>query len=189
MSRTYLHRSTGFTLLEMMFAVVLVAILMGLALPSFTVYMQNLQIRAGSEALAAGVQLARAEAVRRNTAVQFVLTSPGPADIKTGWRVSTVAAPDEPLQTRLEDESPDAEVFVTPPGTTMLTFNGFGRVMNPNPDATLPISQLQIRNPNTTPGTCMAGGGKLRCLQLDVTPGGNVRLCDPTYPAGDPRGC
>ena len=182
MSRTHI-RGGGFTLLEMMFALVLVAILMVLALPSFTTYLRNAQIRVAGEALLNGVQFARAEAVRRNTTVQFDLES----STSTGWTVST-ADGEPPLQTRSAAEgSPNARIIVTPDDATRLTFNGFGRVLNPNPDASEPIAQMLIRNPDG--GGCATDGGPMRCLQVRVTTGGNLRLCDPTYAADDPRGC
>jgi type IV fimbrial biogenesis protein FimT len=180
MTRAPALADRGFSLIELAFALVLAAVLAALAMPSFATYMQNVQIRTAAEALLNGVQLARAEAVRRNTAVEFVLGT------NTGWTVSTVAG--EELQTRSEDDgSPNAQVVVTPGGATRLTFNGFGRVLNPNPDASAPISQIEINNP--AGGTCTAASGRMRCLQVRVTTGGNVRLCDPTYAAGDPRGC
>jgi type IV fimbrial biogenesis protein FimT len=180
MTRTRTVADSGFSLIELAFALVLAAVLAAMAMPSFGTYLQNVQIRTAAEALLNGVQLARAEAVRRNTNVEFVL------DTNTGWTVSPVGG--DPLQTRLEtDGSPNARVAVTPAGATRLTFNGFGRVLTPNPDASEPISQIVINNP--AGGACSTASGRMRCLQVRVTTGGNVRLCDPTYAADDPRGC
>lgn len=182
MTRTYLTRPAGFTLIEMIVALLIVAALMTLAAPSFTTYLHNAQIRVAGEALLNGLQFARAEAVRRNAAVQFDLES----NISTGWTVSLVAG--EELQSRPAAEgSPNARIIVTPDDTTRLTFNGFGRVLNPNPDASEPIAQMLIQNPDG--GSCRTDGGRMRCLQVRVTSGGSVRLCDPTYAAADPRGC
>lgn len=181
MTRAPAPANRGYSLIELAFAMVLAAVLAALAMPSFATYMQNVQIRTAAEALLNGVQLARAEAVRRNTAVEFVLES----STGTGWTVSTVAG--EMLQSRSAAEgSPNAQVVVTP-DTTRLTFNGFGRVITPNPDASEPISQIVITNP--AGGSCSTASGRMRCLQVRVTTGGNVRLCDPTYAADDPRGC
>jgi type IV fimbrial biogenesis protein FimT len=180
MSRAQTLRRSGFTLIEMAIALLLMGVLLTLALPSFNTWMANAQIKSGAAALLSGLQLARAEAVRRNSMVEFVLGT------NTGWTVS-VAASGEQLQSRSENEgSPNAEVVVLPEGATRLTFNGFGRV-SPNADATASVTQIEIRNPSG--GACVASSGKMRCLQVRVAGGGNVRLCDPTYAAGDPRAC
>ena len=169
----------GFTLVEMAIALLLLGVLITLALPGFNTWMANAQIRSGAAALLNGLQLARAEAVRRNDSVEFVLGT------KTGWSVNMVAS-GEQVQTRSENEgSPNAQVVVLPDGATRLTFNGFGRVA-PNGDSTAPITQIEIRNPSG--GSCMAASGRMHCLQVRIS-GGNVRLCDPNYAAGDPRAC
>ncbi len=41
-----------------------------------------------------------------------------------------------------------------------------------------------------TGGGCQdAGTGAMRCLEVDVTMSGQVRMCDPALPATDPQGC
>ena len=73
LTRTVPPIPRGFSLIEMMIAVVIVGLLLMAGVPAYTTWIQNLQIRTGAEAILNGMQLARAEAVRRNTNVRFVL--------------------------------------------------------------------------------------------------------------------
>ncbi|MBI2509431.1 MAG: prepilin-type N-terminal cleavage/methylation domain-containing protein, partial [Betaproteobacteria bacterium] len=60
------RNAMGFTLIELMVGIAIVGILIMIALPNFTIWIQNTQIRAGAEGILSGLQLARTEAVRRN---------------------------------------------------------------------------------------------------------------------------
>lgn len=68
-------RYSGFSLVELMIGVTIVGILFIMGVPSFKSWIQNTQIRTATEAIQNGLELARAEAVRRNTQVRFQLTS------------------------------------------------------------------------------------------------------------------
>jgi type IV fimbrial biogenesis protein FimT len=69
------NNETGFTLVELLIGVTIMGILLVMGLPSFKSWVQNTQIRTATEAIQNGLELARAEAVRRNTQVRFQLTS------------------------------------------------------------------------------------------------------------------
>src|ERR1700752_2884648 len=69
------RKPRGFTLVELLVGMALMAALMLIAAPNFATWLQNTQIRTASEAVLNGVHLARAEAVRRNTPVIFQMTS------------------------------------------------------------------------------------------------------------------
>ena len=69
------HREAGFTLVELLIAITLMGILLFMGMPSFKSWIQNTQIRTATEAIQNGLELARGEAVRRNTQVRFQLTS------------------------------------------------------------------------------------------------------------------
>ena len=63
-------------------------------------------------------------------------------------------------------------------------FNGLGRV-SPTPAGTI---TYDVGNPSG--GTCRAAGGTMRCLRVEVSPTGQVRMCDPSLTsATDPQGC
>ena len=65
----------GFSLIELMVALAVLGLLLALAMPMFGTMIQNSRIRTSAEAIQNGLQLARAEAVRRNQQVRFQMTS------------------------------------------------------------------------------------------------------------------
>src|SRR5260221_13335306 len=65
----------GFTIIEVMITLAVIGVLLGLGAPGFIEWLQNQQIRAAAEATLNGLQVARGEAVRRNTPVRFQLVS------------------------------------------------------------------------------------------------------------------
>jgi Tfp pilus assembly protein FimT len=67
------RRQTGVTIVELLIAVALLSLLVGIGVPTFRSWIQNSQVRTGADALLNGVQLARAEAIRRNKPVEFIL--------------------------------------------------------------------------------------------------------------------
>lgn len=62
-------RSAGFTLLEIMLVIALVAILLGLGAPSFAEFMRNSRITGKANDLLAALNLARTEAIKRHVPV------------------------------------------------------------------------------------------------------------------------
>src|SRR4026208_2333025 len=72
-------RSYGFTLIEVMITLAVLSLLLMVGLPGMATWLQNTQIRASAEATQAGLQVARAEALRRNAPVRFQLVDTLPA--------------------------------------------------------------------------------------------------------------
>ena len=68
----------GFTLIELMIGVAILAILLALGLPAFTQMLQNSRLRATAEAFTAGLQRARAEAVKLNAQMELIITNAAP---------------------------------------------------------------------------------------------------------------
>lgn len=77
--------ASGFTLLELIITVAVLAILVSVALPSFSAMIARNQITASGNDLIAGLQFARHEAVRRNAAVQVCASTDGQACSGAGW--------------------------------------------------------------------------------------------------------
>jgi type IV fimbrial biogenesis protein FimT len=67
----------GFTLIELMIALTILAILLGLAVPSFNNAVLGGKLSAFSSDLVASTQLARSEAVKRNQIVRICASSNG----------------------------------------------------------------------------------------------------------------
>ena len=169
------HR--GFTLIEMIISMVIIAILMALAVPSFKIMLTNAQIRTAAQALHDGLQLARVEAIRRNERVLFTKGA------KSGWTVS-IESNSFTVQARPFTEGSNiAEVAVTPSGATTLTFNALGRTVA-NTDISASISQLDIDVP-----TSVLPASNSREMRVTISAGGAIRLCDPNAISGVGMGC
>jgi type IV fimbrial biogenesis protein FimT len=171
--------SRGFNLVELMVVISLIAAIIMLGMPSFLVYTQNLQTRAGAEGLLAGLQVARGEAIRRNVSVQLKILG-----ASTAWRVNLGSDPDgAPLQERAHEEgSTNATIGVTPGDADTVTFSGLGRV-TANADATPTITQILVDNP------MIPQAGDRRPLKVLIPVGGAIKLCDPQVALTDPRAC
>jgi type IV fimbrial biogenesis protein FimT len=174
------HRQSGITLTEILIAVAIIGVLMALGMPAFQNWIQNTQIRTASEAIMNGLQTARNEAIRRNTAVQFKLDG----GTSTQWRVNLFIDPDgTPIQSRAAEEgSANATITVLPAGADTVTFSALGRVV-PNADASDSLAQVDIDN------VLIPVVADRRNLRIVIPAGGALRMCDPKVAAGDPRAC
>jgi type IV fimbrial biogenesis protein FimT len=180
------RRAGGFTLVELMIALVVVAVVLALGLPGIMEWMQNSQIRTAAEGVQNGLQAARTEAVRRNSAVEFVLTSPT-ATGGTGWTIRNVN--DAAVIQSAPDGVGSRNVVLTPapPGATTVTFNGFGRIPSPpvvtNADGSAFLTSIDLDN-------AVLSASSSRNLRIVISAGGEVRMCDPNVSDTlDPRRC
>lgn len=186
-------RHQGVSLIELMIGMIIIGILLSIAIPSFSSWIQNARIRTTAESIQNGLQLARAEAVRRNSLVQF---SRG-AGTSSNWTVGCttpigdlngdgVADCPAVIQSRSAAEgSTNVNISAT---ADLVVFNGLGRVT----PAGTPANDINI----PTDGVCAAGAataGLNKCLRIMVSPGGQIRMCDrsasTTATPPDPRAC
>lgn len=165
-------RHLGFTLVELMIGITILAILLGLAAPSFQTWLTNIQIRNAAESIANGLQRARAEAVTGNTNVAFAL------GVDSSWTVSVVTTATV-IESRASTEgSRSVTRTVFPVGATTVTFNNFGLVVA-NADASASLTQVDLAAP-----------GGSQNLRVTIGVGGNTRMCDPNLATGSsPRAC
>ena len=180
---------SGVSLIEVVITMVILAILILLAAPSLSEWIQNRQIRTATESMLSGLQTARNEAVRQNRNVEFRLTNPTVAG-GTGWSValpgSNVAIQSSP------DGEGSAKAIVTPtPGDAdIVTFTGFGRTPdapnNKNSDGTSLLTRIDI-------DSSTLAADKSREMRILISTGGQIRMCDPnvsnTAVPLDPRAC
>jgi type IV fimbrial biogenesis protein FimT len=164
---------SGFSLIELMIVVTILAIVSSIAFPSFNSMIKNSQVRNAAESIQNGIQLARAEAVKRNANVTFVLGAAA-AGSYTSWTVNTVS-PASVIQSRSSNEGSVAVTrTVLPANATTITFNTLGQVID-----VAPLTQVNL--------TAVGGTKNMR---VTISVGGNVRMCDLSLPLGSsPRAC
>ncbi len=194
----------GVTLIELAVTFIVLGLLVVAAGPSITAWIGNTNVRNTASSIYAGLNRARAEAVRVNRPVRFSLvavTDPAVLDNScalsaTGvsWVVSVndptslcSVVPSETVAPLIVDKAAGGDggrrvtvAALQADGATAansITFNAFGRVA----DATA-IARIDIDN--------QVAGGDYRALRVLVGNGGTVRMCDvKVTDSNDPRKC
>jgi type IV fimbrial biogenesis protein FimT len=186
----------GFTLIEALVAMVVLGFLMTAAVPMYTQWNQNLQIRTAADSIINALQSARNEAIRINQPVRFELTDASSAT----WRVCPwdVVNNDCVLGSAIQmrdgveggknakpgASSIDLGTYATAlnPGDNLpagVTFSPLGRSTNPGVD----IRRIDVRNP-------LLSAADERRLVILVSVGGQIRMCDPKHNrATNAQGC
>lgn len=140
----HFEKSNGFTLVELMTAIAVLAILAGIAVPSFRDFTANQRLRGAAFDLRTDLTLARSEALKRNSNVTItVRTADG---WQSGWTVTSGGAT---LRSRNDLGS---GVIVTT-DVVSITFNGNGRVASP-------VGTVEIE-------LAADSGTRHRCMRLD----------------------
>lgn len=172
-------RHGGFTIIELMIALVILSIFIVLAAPSFSTWIMNTRIRTTAESLVNGLQLARNEAVRRNLPVQFVLGAV--SDWKVCVNITPDACPDDTnlIQSRSVGEGSNNSITIVASNGKTVSFNSFGQMTIPAV-AGDSVASFDIDGPNAT---------ESRELRVTIQAGGNIRMCDPKVSGTDPRAC
>jgi len=209
----------GLNIVEIMISLVVLGVLIGLGAPGFAEWLQNQQIRAAAEATLNGLQVARGEAVRRNTPVRFQLVSDltstcvlasdsVTAPVSVSWVVS-LADP-----TGACDAVTDSGQPVPPPGRILQKRTSAEgspgalatSVFVPSPPAppapqaasTVTFAALGnvVANADGTPSinkidvtNLNVSPSAMRPLRIIINSGGSTRMCDPALALPEPRGC
>lgn len=186
----------GFSIIELTVALTVVAVLLALGMPTLSGYIQNARLGGAAKSFYSGLQIARAEAIKRNAQVEFVMTSTAVASgIENAlvadaqgrnWVVrarASASAPYELIEAKSILEGGGAAPAVTVAASAALvSFNSLG--------GTLTGVGQTIALENPAMGLCTPLG-PVRCWNVVVAPGGQVRLCnpDPAASASDTRKC
>ena len=171
----------GFTAVELMVVVGIIAVLVALAGPSFTLMIESWRVRDATESLRSTMLFARSEAIKRGGGVAIHklpnagnCTSPNSnQDWDCGWVVcqdtnnNGACGASEPVLQRVETP---ARVQVTRTGGgASIKLNRWGLV-----DGTWPGFSLVPLDKNATHpgarGVCMSSGGRIRILLPEAIP-------------------
>ena len=139
----------GFTLVEMMTVVSILAVMLGIIAPSFSSFLASQQAKALTYDLTSDLMLARNEALKRNVSVSITRAGSG---WELGWTVATVATAEQ-----LSQRNAAAQSVSISGAPASVTFDPNGRV-------SAPLGSVRIT---------IGGGTNYRCLELD--PSGRVR--------------
>lgn len=198
-------KAKGFSLVELLVVVAIMAALLALVSPSLLEWMVNLRIRNATDALLNGLQQARQEAIRRNQSVSFWLVTPvagndsalddscALSNTSGSWVVSvrspvgkcaavpsTTTAPmivsTHPIGDGVKGVSVSSVQADGATSATTVTFNGIGGVTN--------ADRIAIINVSST-----ANSSRYRSLRVEITGIGAFRMCDPAVASTDPRAC
>lgn len=191
----------GLTLIELLIGIAITALLLAFGLPSFGTWMANSRVRGTAEGLQSGLAVARAEAIRRNQNVEFVLTNDQidlgsvgtvtPAANGIHWLVRAINPANGQyvlLDTRSgqeganrSDGSSGVQLVASAP---LVTFRGFGGTQGLGATATYDFSSpgAGACHTTTTPGP-------IRCLRVQLSVSGQIRVCDPGTSGSDSRAC
>lgn len=187
----------GVSLIELVIGLAIFAILLGLAVPSFSEWVRNARLRSTAESLRADLQMARAEAIRRNaqTRLQFVTTLDASCTLSTSgpYWLTNLTSSQSPVSLCGNAPSATTSPYILQKSTvtantvstlsltasrTTVGFNGLGMLTA----TTNPVSAATTLTVNITSSaaTCIAAGGTVRCLRVVVSPSGDARICDPS---------
>lgn len=118
------NRRSGFTLLELLVTIAVVAIVASLAVPSFQNMIATQRVRSAGNDLLVAFNFARSEAVKRNTTVRVEPgVGSGDDDWNNGWEIY-VAGAATPIQ--VHDDFGGVTLTGTP-AATAVSFGGDGR--------------------------------------------------------------
>lgn len=186
-------RSAGFSLIELLIGLAIAALLVMLAIPGYSVWIADAQIRNGAESIASGARYAQGQAIARNTRIDFILD---PTTATGGWQAVQTSDGTVLQQGTFAEGANLASFAVLPVGETTVSFDGLGRITKVDAFGNLqPWSGMQVTVASAT-GVAGArdlivlvgGGASLFAGQIGQGRAG-IKICDPKWPATDPKGC
>jgi type IV fimbrial biogenesis protein FimT len=197
-----LGRQRGFNLIEAVVTVAVLALVTAAMLPSVSDWIRNTHVRNVAESAQNGLQKAKTEALRRNRIVTFWMMAPSAAAsldstcalsaASASWVISMAdptgkcdVAPSPTVDPQIIETygagtgaTGISVAGLASDGTTAassVSFNGYGQ---PVPTGT-PLTRIDITHSQSG----------ARRLQIRISSGGGIRMCDRDVGASDPRAC
>lgn len=192
------RKCQGMSLIELMIAITIFALLVILGTPMYTTWISNTKIRNAAESIQNGLRVARNEAIKRAEPVRFeinhasapswtvcVPVAATPSSCAGGENLQVHDANDATTAVRIggTTNSVTAASTATDVSSTSalnggITFSSLGRAIT----TTAPLPLLRIDASSSVSGA--------RRLAIPISPGGSVRMCDPQLSqVTSPQGC
>ena len=174
-------RQSGFTLIELMIAVAVLAILLALALPSFQQSMRSNRVATSTNEMLASLALARSEAIRGTRGGGICASTAGTGCDGSNWADGWMVWVDvgnagvgtyESTDTVIRFAQPKAKSEIGAGSAASFSFDLRGRMSARNSGGSLLPAGAQVIE--IKPDTCPPGQELVR--NLTVTPVGQVRV-------------
>lgn len=189
-------RHRGFTLIELMVAVAIVGILLAMGVSTYQTWINNTRGRNAAESFQNGLLLAKAEAIRRNTKVEFALTTTEPTVDNVGGITTSTAGANWIVRVYQVGGAYTSADFIqgrsAAEGSSTAKVNSGSAAAGCTRQATLVFAGFGNLNPAPAGTVCIdvTATGADRPLRVTVSTGGAVRMCDPALSlATSPLGC
>ncbi|MEH6473795.1 MAG: GspH/FimT family pseudopilin [Halopseudomonas sp.] len=122
-----MRKNSGFTLIELMITLSLVAILVGLVAPGFTTFIQSNRLSGQINTLIGTIHLARAEAANRRMVVTLCASDNGANCNTTSWEKGWILFSDDSINAEIDTSDGDELLMYQEPlaGGNTLRASGF----------------------------------------------------------------
>lgn len=159
-----LKKAAGFTLIELIITMAILAIIATIAIPGFSNLIENNRLASGSNLLVSSIKFARAEAIKRGTDVTFSIDS----SLADGWCVHTGDASGSCASDQIREfEAPDNLKFTAGVNDMVFDRRGF-------------LTSQTERTFDVYPKGCASGETSLK--KITVSPLGRTQIADGACP-------
>lgn len=148
-------RQGGFTAIELMITVAIVAILAALAAPSFRQLIATQRIKSVASALTESLWVARSEALKRNDNVAFNFTNSGSNSVVADWKI-TQSSDGTGTAILQQAGSPSVVSTTSTGGNLLFVFNSSGRLTSGGSSSI----QLSVPSADVNRWVCISASGR-----------------------------
>lgn len=194
------RRQTGFTMIELMITISVMAILVIIGIPSYQQWTQNTRIRSAMESIQNGLRLARNQATQQAANVRFQFTTSS-----GGWQVCTLASTQTTcpassssvIQQYAGDNGSDGVTVTTSTDVTTDTGSNWYTSTISGAATGSGITYTALSRPSDYGNTSLvridvsASQASARRLITTISAGGMVHMCDPgiAFSTTSTQGC